>query len=167
MPKRHKPASTATARAPRANPVKKTKATTAVGKKPPPRGRADDPLAVVLKEANSDGVTAKELQRRLAVRAAVSPAFIDALRRDFQRHGAGAIAKTRELAPATYVRLSAVLLPMDAEAAEPLPEPVAAAHEAWPEPVAAAEAEAVARRIAELRQFLAQAAEDTPGDGES
>jgi hypothetical protein len=112
------------------------------------------PQGVVFKEENGDGLTAKELQRRLSVRAAVSPAFITALRRDFARHGAVAIARTRDLAPATYVRLTAVLLPMDAETPPPAPE----------EPSqGAADAAAVAQRIAELRDFLARerdAAED-------
>jgi hypothetical protein len=105
-------------------------------------------LPVVLKEENGDGLTAKELQRRLAVRAAVSPAFLAALARDFTHHGAEAIAKTRELAPATYFRLAAVLLPMDAAEAAPLP--AAAATTA----IEDEELAAAARRVAELHEIL-------------
>jgi hypothetical protein len=150
MPKRTAPAKPKAPRSPRKKPVKRTKA-------PPPqaeaplKSRVGDMPAVVLKEESRGGLTAKELQRRLAVRAAVSPAFIDALRRDFARHGAVAIAKTRELSPATYVRLAAVLLPMDAEAAEAVPE-IAASEE---------NATGVARRIAELRAFLARERAET------
>jgi hypothetical protein len=170
MPKRHQPASKAKARAPRAKAAKKTKAAAARRGEKVPKAHAGDAAAVVFKEENSDGVTAKELLRRTAARAAVSPAFIAALVRDFKRHGAAAIAKTRELAPATYVRLSAVLLPMEAPPADEAP-PEPAATPAGPTPQVV---EAVARRIAELRAIIAEARQEAaqlgpgaraPGEG--
>ena len=149
MPKRKTPAEPHAVRPPRKNAVRRRSAAPAKTEAPL-KPRAGDVLPVVLKEENGDGLTAKELQRRLAVRAAVSPAFIAALRRDFARHGAVAIARTRDLAPATYVRLTAVLLPMDAETPPPAPEelPQGATD--------AADAASVAQRIAELRDFLAR-----------
>jgi hypothetical protein len=149
MAAREKPASTARTRPARKNPVRRGKPAKTRTTKPGPRGRADDMLPVVLKEENGDGLTARELQRRLAVRAAVSPAFLAALARDFTRHGAEAIAKTRELAPATYFRLAAVLLPMDAAEAAPLPAAAAPGAKAEDEQLAAA-----ARRIAELHELF-------------
>jgi hypothetical protein len=146
MARRKKPASGARTRPPRKNPVRRGKPAKTRTTKPGPKGRADDMLPVVLKEENGDGLTARELQRRLAVRAAVSPAFLAALARDFTRHGAEAIAKTRELAPATYFRLAAVLLPMDAAEAAPLPAAGATGED---EELAAA-----ARRVAELHERL-------------
>jgi hypothetical protein len=153
MATRRRPASTAKTRPARQKPVKKKKATPARQKKNAPRRRANDPASVVFKEENSDGVTAKELLRRTAARAAISPAFIAALARDFERHGADAIAKTRELAPATYVRLSAALLPMDAAPTAALPDRPTAEAAALPAPE---EVEAVAQRIAELREIIAR-----------
>ena len=149
MPNRKTPAAPNFARPSRKNAVRRRKAAP-VPKSVPLKPRAGDVLPVVFKEENGDGLTAKELQRRLAVRAAVSPAFIAALRRDFARHGAVAIARTRDLAPATYVRLTAVLLPMDAETPPPAPEE--------PSQGAADQADAasVAQRIAELRAVLAR-----------
>ena len=152
MASRKKPASAATARPSRRSPMKRTKPEKPKGKQPPPKVRAGELGAVVFKEENGDGVTAKELHRRIAVRAAVSPAFIAALTRDFQRHGAEAIAKTRELAPATYTRLSAVLLPSDAPLPDALPEPAApggAASLFRPE-----EALALLREIEEIRASI-------------
>ena len=150
MPKRKTPAEPNFARPSRKNAVRRRKAAP-VPKSVPLKPRAGDILPVVLKEEGGDGLTAKELQRRLAVRAAVSPAFIAALRRDFARHGGVAIARTRDLAPATYVRLAAVLLPLDAEEAAPAPE------DAPPGAATDADAASVARRIAELRDFLGRA----------
>lgn len=161
MPRRTKPAAAAKTRAPRNKPAPRSEPLPE-RTKPPPRARADDMIPVVLKEENSDGVTAKELQRRIAVRAAVSPAFIEALKRDFARHGAVAIAKTRELAPATYVRLAAVLLPKDAPPAEPAPEPLAPTSAAAP----AMDEAAARRRMAELRALLAGPGDRESGEGE-
>lgn len=157
MPRRTTPATAARTRAPRNKPAPRSKPNPERAK-PPPRARADDVIPVVLKEDNSDGVTAKELQRRIALQAAVSPAFIEALKRDFARHGAVAIAKTRELAPATYVRLAAVLLPKDAPPADPAPEPLAPACT----PAPAMDEAAARRRMAELHALLAR-----PRDRES
>jgi hypothetical protein len=149
MPKRKTPVEPHFVRPPRKNAARRRKAAP-VPKGVPLKPRAGDLLPVVFKEENGDGLTAKELQRRLAVRAAVSPGFIATVRRDFERHGAVAIARTRDLAPATYVCLAAVLLPMEAAEAAPAPEEAATA--------AALDmgAEAVARRIADLRDFLAR-----------
>ena len=160
MATRQKPASTARPRPARKNPVRRKKPEAKSAAKAVPKVHADDILPVVLKEENGDGLTAKELQRRLAVRAAVSPAFLAALARDFTRHGAEAIAKTRELAPATYFRLAAVLLPMDAAEAAPLPVETAPGATVEDPELAAA-----ARRIAELHAIFTRMEAEEAGEG--
>jgi 16S rRNA C967 or C1407 C5-methylase (RsmB/RsmF family) len=124
---------------------------------PPPKPakpqRGDDP-PVVLKEENTHRATKAELERRLSVRAAVSPAFLAALKRDFAEHGAEAIAQTRRTAPSTYVRLAAAVLPLDAPEARPAPTGA-------PE-----ETDPLQRRIAELRAILAGVRERGADEGE-
>jgi len=51
--------------------------------------------------------------RKLGSRQYIAKAFLDALRADFDEHGAAALAKVRDEDPSTYIRVVARLLPTE------------------------------------------------------
>ena len=54
--------------------------------------------------------TTEEIERLMKIRSKVSPQFIEALRRDFEAHGAEAVAYARISRSATYLKLSMAFL---------------------------------------------------------
>ncbi|OYV74777.1 MAG: hypothetical protein B7Z66_15285 [Chromatiales bacterium 21-64-14] len=56
--------------------------------------------------------------RKLGSRQYIAKAFLDALRADFDKHGAAALAKMRDEDPSTYIRMVARLLPTEVTGAD-------------------------------------------------